>query len=125
MSAKEPELLQSNGTESLPDELVWAAGGHVSDVVLTAISSGFRDLLRSRGELSSEKLVVRTMVPVSVRSDMVLLGSVDERERDGDDDRQESPVRHGRDATPARGLRPGRHAGGGRLRCTARISCLS
>lgn len=50
-------------------EVRTALGGTVNDVVLTAISSGFRDLLRSRGELSSEKLVVRTMVPVSVRSD--------------------------------------------------------
>ncbi|WP_254790893.1 WS/DGAT/MGAT family O-acyltransferase [Blastococcus tunisiensis] len=44
-----------------------AFGGTVNDVVLTAITSGFRDLLKSRGELSSEKLVVRSMVPVSVR----------------------------------------------------------
>ncbi len=50
-------------------EVRTALGGTVNDVVLTAISSGFRDLLRGRGELSSEKLVVRTMVPVSVRSD--------------------------------------------------------
>jgi diacylglycerol O-acyltransferase len=44
-----------------------AFGGTVNDVVLTAISSGFRDLLQSRGELSSQKLVVRSMVPISVR----------------------------------------------------------
>jgi diacylglycerol O-acyltransferase / wax synthase len=44
-----------------------ALGGTVNDVVLTAITSGFRDLLRNRGELSSDKLVVRSMVPVSVR----------------------------------------------------------
>jgi WS/DGAT/MGAT family acyltransferase len=44
-----------------------ALGGTVNDVVLTAITSGFRDLLQGRGELSSEKLVVRSMVPVSVR----------------------------------------------------------
>jgi WS/DGAT/MGAT family acyltransferase len=44
-----------------------AFGGTVNDVVLTAITGGFRDLLESRGELSSEKLVVRSMVPVSVR----------------------------------------------------------
>src|SRR4051794_14105937 len=44
-----------------------AFGGTVNDVVLTAITSGFRDLLEARGELSSEKLVVRSMVPVSVR----------------------------------------------------------
>ena len=46
-----------------------AFGGTVNDVVLTAITGGFRDLLEARGELSSEKLVVRSMVPVSVRSE--------------------------------------------------------
>jgi WS/DGAT/MGAT family acyltransferase len=44
-----------------------AFGGTVNDVVLAAITGGFRDLLQGRGELSSEKLVVRSMVPVSVR----------------------------------------------------------
>jgi len=44
-----------------------ALGGTVNDVVLAAITGGFRDLLTGRGELSSEKLVVRSMVPVSVR----------------------------------------------------------
>jgi diacylglycerol O-acyltransferase len=44
-----------------------ALGGTVNDVVLTAIAGGFRDLLKGRGELSSEQLVVRSMVPVSVR----------------------------------------------------------
>ena len=44
-----------------------ALGGTVNDVVLTAIAGGFRDLLQGRGELSSENLVVRSMVPVSVR----------------------------------------------------------
>src|SRR5689334_3300098 len=44
-----------------------AFGGTVNDVVLAAIAGGFRDLLKGRGELSSEKLVVRSMVPVSVR----------------------------------------------------------
>jgi diacylglycerol O-acyltransferase len=44
-----------------------AFGGTVNDVVLGAITGGFRDLLEGRGELSSEKLVVRSMVPVSVR----------------------------------------------------------
>ncbi|WP_254920703.1 WS/DGAT/MGAT family O-acyltransferase [Blastococcus mobilis] len=44
-----------------------ALGGTVNDVVLTAISTGFRDLLERRGELSSDRLVVRTLVPVSVR----------------------------------------------------------
>src|SRR4051812_2113546 len=43
-----------------------ALGGTVNDVVLTAITRGFRDLLAGRGELT-DGLVVRSMVPVSVR----------------------------------------------------------
>jgi WS/DGAT/MGAT family acyltransferase len=43
-----------------------AFGGTVNDVVLTAITRGFRDLLQGRGALS-ENVVVRSMVPVSVR----------------------------------------------------------
>jgi len=42
-------------------------GGTVNDIVLTVISNGFRELLRSRGESLAEDRVVRTMVPVSVR----------------------------------------------------------
>jgi diacylglycerol O-acyltransferase len=42
-------------------------GGTVNDIVLTAITRGFRDLLLSRGE-SVEDRVVRTLVPVSVRT---------------------------------------------------------
>jgi WS/DGAT/MGAT family acyltransferase len=38
----------------------------VNDVVLAVITAGFRDLLRARGELSDE-LVVRSLVPVSLR----------------------------------------------------------
>jgi diacylglycerol O-acyltransferase len=41
-------------------------GGTVNDVVLTAIAGGFRELLASRGEGTDR--VVRTLVPVSVRS---------------------------------------------------------
>jgi WS/DGAT/MGAT family acyltransferase len=41
-------------------------GGTVNDVVLAAISSGFRALLRTRGE-QPEPFMVPTMVPVSVR----------------------------------------------------------
>jgi diacylglycerol O-acyltransferase / wax synthase len=41
-------------------------GGTVNDVVLAAITSGFRDLLMERGELS-EGLVVRSLVPISIR----------------------------------------------------------
>jgi diacylglycerol O-acyltransferase / wax synthase len=43
-----------------------ALGGTVNDVVLSCITNGFRTLLLSRGE--SIDRVVRTMVPVSVRS---------------------------------------------------------
>jgi diacylglycerol O-acyltransferase / wax synthase len=43
-----------------------ALGGTVNDVVLSAITRGFRDLLERRGSLSTG-MVVRTMVPVSVR----------------------------------------------------------
>ncbi len=42
-------------------------GGTVNDVVLTLITNGFRELLRSRGEEIASDAVVRTMVPVSVR----------------------------------------------------------
>jgi diacylglycerol O-acyltransferase len=45
-----------------------AHGGTVNDVVLAAITSGFRQLLISRGE-SVEGRVVRTLVPVSVRAE--------------------------------------------------------
>ena len=41
-------------------------GGTFNDVVLTAITNGFRQLLLSRGE--SVDRVVRTLVPVSVRA---------------------------------------------------------
>lgn len=43
-----------------------AFGGTMNDVVLTAITGGFRDLLEARGELTP-RLVVRSLVPVSVR----------------------------------------------------------
>lgn len=41
-------------------------GGTVNDVLLAAITRGFRDLLAERGELT-RGLVVRSLVPVSVR----------------------------------------------------------
>jgi diacylglycerol O-acyltransferase len=44
-----------------------ALGGTVNDVVLAAITNGFRELLLSRGE-SVEGRVVRTLIPVSVRA---------------------------------------------------------
>jgi diacylglycerol O-acyltransferase len=43
-------------------------GGTVNDVVLAAITNGFRELLLSRGE-SVDGRVIRTLVPVSVRAD--------------------------------------------------------
>jgi hypothetical protein len=42
-----------------------ALGGTVNDVVLAAITGGFRDLLEGRGE--SVDRALRTLVPVSVR----------------------------------------------------------
>lgn len=45
-----------------------AFGGTVNDVVLTAVTRGFRDLLAHRGELC-EDTVVRSLVPVSVRAE--------------------------------------------------------
>jgi diacylglycerol O-acyltransferase / wax synthase len=42
-------------------------GGTVNDVLLAAITRGFRDLLIARGEFS-EGVVVRSLVPISVRS---------------------------------------------------------
>lgn len=41
-------------------------GGTVNDVILATITRGFRDLLDSRGELR-DRLVVRSMVPISLR----------------------------------------------------------
>jgi WS/DGAT/MGAT family acyltransferase len=44
-----------------------ALGGTVNDVVLTVLTRGFRDLLLSRDESVTDR-VVRTLVPVSVRT---------------------------------------------------------
>jgi len=44
-----------------------AFGGTVNDVVLAAVTRGFRDLLAGRGELT-EGQIVRSLVPVSVRA---------------------------------------------------------
>lgn len=41
-------------------------GGTVNDVVLAAITRGFRDLLIERGELS-DGLIVRSLIPISIR----------------------------------------------------------
>jgi diacylglycerol O-acyltransferase len=48
-------------------EIRKALGGTVNDVVLAAVTRGFRDLLDGRGELA-DGLVVRSLVPVSVRA---------------------------------------------------------
>jgi WS/DGAT/MGAT family acyltransferase len=44
-----------------------AVGGTVNDVVLAAVTSGFRDLIDGRGQLADGQ-VVRSLVPVSVRA---------------------------------------------------------
>jgi WS/DGAT/MGAT family acyltransferase len=43
-----------------------ALGGTVNDVVLAAVTRGFRDLLAGRGDLADQQ-IVRSLVPVSVR----------------------------------------------------------
>jgi WS/DGAT/MGAT family acyltransferase len=45
-----------------------AFGGTVNDVVLAAVTRGFRDLLAGRGDLEDGQ-VVRSLVPVSVRAE--------------------------------------------------------
>jgi diacylglycerol O-acyltransferase len=47
-------------------EIRSAHGGTVNDVLLAATTRAFRDLLEKRGELT-EELVVRSLVPVSIR----------------------------------------------------------
>jgi WS/DGAT/MGAT family acyltransferase len=63
-----PHRRWSWATASLDDvkEIRSSLGGTVNDVVLCAITNGFRQLLRSRGEKVAGK-VVRALVPVSVR----------------------------------------------------------
>jgi diacylglycerol O-acyltransferase len=45
-----------------------AVGGTVNDVVLAAVTSGFRDLIVARGE-DPDHVALRTLVPVSVRDE--------------------------------------------------------
>jgi diacylglycerol O-acyltransferase / wax synthase len=45
-----------------------ALGGTVNDVVLAAVSGGFRALLQQRGEPLPDELIVRTLVPLSLRT---------------------------------------------------------
>ena len=56
----------ASGTLEQVKEIRTALGGTVNDIVLCAITNGFRDLLVGRGEAVAGK-VVRTLVPVSVR----------------------------------------------------------
>ena len=58
------------GTAPLAEikEIRSAHGGTVNDVLLAAITRGFRDLLDKRGELA-DGMVVRSLVPVSVRTE--------------------------------------------------------
>ena len=60
-------------------------GGTVNDVVLAAITGGFRELLLSRGE-TVEGRVIRTLVHVSVRADDApdSRGALREPDRPGD-----------------------------------------
>jgi diacylglycerol O-acyltransferase len=45
-----------------------ALGGTVNDVLLAAVSGGFRALLQQRGEPLPHELIVRTLVPLSLRT---------------------------------------------------------
>ena len=51
-----------SGVKEIRSEL----GGTVNDVLLTAVTRGFRDVLAERGELR-DGMVVRSLIPVSVR----------------------------------------------------------
>lgn len=65
-----PHRRWSWASASLPEvkEIRSVLGGTVNDVVLCAITRGFRDLLLERG-VSVDGKIVRTLVPVSVRRD--------------------------------------------------------
>jgi len=65
-----PHRVWSHSSASLDDvRLIRSAfGGTVNDVVLAAVSGGYRDLLLARGE-DADHAVVRTAVPVSTRHD--------------------------------------------------------
>jgi WS/DGAT/MGAT family acyltransferase len=65
-----PHRVWAHSSASLDDVRVirTAFGGTVNDVVLAAVSGGYRDLLLARGE-DADHAVVRTAVPVSTRHD--------------------------------------------------------
>jgi len=64
-----PHRRWAHSSSSLEDVRVVrrAFGGTINDVVLSAVASGYRTLLRSRGE-DADHAVVRSLVPVSVRA---------------------------------------------------------
>jgi diacylglycerol O-acyltransferase / wax synthase len=65
-----PHRAWSHSSASLGDvrTIRAAFGGTINDVVLAAVSGGYRELLISRGE-DADRAVVRSMVPVSTRHD--------------------------------------------------------
>jgi diacylglycerol O-acyltransferase len=65
-----PHRVWAHSAASLDDvRLIRTAfGGTINDVVLAAVSGGYRDLLLARGE-DADHAVVRTAVPVSTRHD--------------------------------------------------------
>jgi diacylglycerol O-acyltransferase / wax synthase len=58
----------ANATMSEVKRIRAGLGGTVNDVILTAITRGYRDLLEGRGELVPD-MVVRSLVPVSTRGE--------------------------------------------------------
>ncbi len=65
-----PHRVWAHSSASLDDvrAIRTAFGGTVNDVVLAAVSAGYRALLISRGE-DADRAVLRSMVPVSTRHD--------------------------------------------------------
>jgi diacylglycerol O-acyltransferase len=65
-----PHRAWAHSSASLDDvrTIRGAFGGTVNDVVLAAVSGGYRDLLLSRGE-DADHAVIRSLVPVSTRHD--------------------------------------------------------
>ena len=62
----QPPVGWANATMSEVKRIRAGLGGTVNDVILTAITRGYRDLLEGRGELVPD-MVVRSLVPVSTR----------------------------------------------------------
>ncbi len=65
-----PDRAWAHSSASLEDvrTIRAAFGGTINDVVLAAVSAGYRELLIARGE-DADRAVVRSMVPVSTRHD--------------------------------------------------------